>query len=282
MKTLFKNKKQSLKKALGWSFFWIFLALAFNVFIYFYQGQEKALEFLAGYLLEKSLSVDNIFVFFVIFSFFKIPPQYQNRVLFYGILAALIFRFLLILAGLAILKAFAWLIYVLGVFLLVTGFFVIFKENMVLDPRKGFIIRWVYKTFNVTNECEREKFFVKRSGSFFITPLFLALLTIEGMDLIFALDSIPAVFAITTDQMIVYTSNAFAMLGLRSVYIVLACYAKLFQSFKKGIGFILLFTGCKILLAPLYHMPTGVSIVIIIAILAITTCSCIWKSRNIA
>ncbi len=271
---------ENKRSALLWSSFWISLALVFNLFIYFYAGQQKALEFLAGYLIEKSLSVDNIFVFFVIFSFFKIPPQYQKRVLFHGVLGALIFRLILIFFGIAVVKTFAWVIYILGVFLLLTGLVVIFKEKIVLDPRKGFIIKWIYKTFNVTNECEAEKFFLRKAGTLFITPLFLALLTIEGMDIVFALDSIPAIFAITTDPMIVYTSNAFAILGLRSLYVVLTRYAELFQSFKKGIGLILLFIGIKILISPLYHMPTGISIAIIVVILLITTCTSIWRSRN--
>ncbi len=272
MFSLFNHKEKNLKNAVLWSCFWIALALTFNILIYVFAGKQPALEFFAGYLIEKSLSVDNVFVFFVVFSFFKIPPEYQKRVLFHGVIGALIFRFLLIFLGAAVLKSFFWAIYILGAFLLLTGLYVIFKENIAINPGQNFIIKWIYKTFNVTASLEGQRFFLRKAGTLFITPLFLALLTIEGLDVLFALDSIPAIFGITTNTMIVYTSNAFAILGLRSLYIVVMGYASLFQIFKRGIGLILSFIGLKILISPMYSISVGVSLGVILGILLVTTC----------
>ena len=264
------KKNHLLKKSVAWSIFWILLAFLFNVGVYFYAGKEKALEFLAGYLIEKSLSVDNIFVFFVIFSFFKIPTQYQKRVLFHGIAAALIFRFVLIFLGVEALKHFSFLIYILGIFLLLTGLYVIFKENTKINPETNFLIRWIYRKFNVTQNCEGESFFVKRAGVWFITPLFLSLFMIEVMDIMFALDSIPAIFGITTDIMIVYASNIFAILGLRSLYVVLTNYTQFIEFFKSGIGLVLSFIGLKILISPMYSISVGVSLGVIVSLLLVT------------
>jgi tellurite resistance protein TerC len=266
---LFEKSDKELKKAVLWSCFWVCLALVFNVFIYFYAGKQKGLEFLAGYLIEKSLSIDNVFVFYIVFSFFKIPNEYQKRVLFHGVLAALIFRFLLIFAGSAALQNFFWMIYILGAFLLLTGLYVVFKQEMTIDPGKNFLVRWIYRKFNVTKTCEGKSFFVQKAGTLFVTPLFLALLAIEGMDILFALDSIPAIFGITTDTMIIYTSNAFAILGLRSLYVVFVGHAQTFQNFKRAAGLILSFVGLKIVISPMYSLSVGVSLVVILTILLV-------------
>lgn len=273
------TKKRNIKRAVAWSCFWISLAFIFNYLIYVFQGKELALEFLAGYLVEKSLSIDNVFIFFIVFSFFKIPPQYQRRVLFYGILAALVFRFVLIFLGVAILKAFFWAIYILGAFLLLTGLYVVFKEHAKINPGKNFIIRWIYRKFNVTPTLEGERFFLRKAGTVFITPLFLALLTIEGLDLLFALDSIPAVFGVTTNTMIIYTSNAFAVLGLRSLYFVVMEYSSTFQMFKRTIGLILSFIGLKILISPMYSISVGFSLGVIVALILTTALVSFYLKR---
>jgi tellurite resistance protein TerC len=254
----------SVQEALKWSALWIILALLFNGFIYWVFGWEKALQFFTGYLVEKSLSVDNLFVFLLLFSYFKIPSRLQHKVLFFGIIGALILRISLILAGLALIEAFHWITYVLGAFLCVTGiqFALQKKRGVHFEP----IVRFFRRALPVTEGVHRGRFILKVQGKWVVTPLLLALVVIEVFDLVFALDSIPAVFAITMDPFLVYTSNVFAILGMRSLYCALAPALKLFPRFKFGLGAILFFTGLKMF----FQIPVLLSLGIIVSILVVS------------
>lgn len=264
-----KSHVVGMKEALGWSAFWIALALIFNAGLAVTQGKEVALEFLAGYLIEKSLSVDNIFVFVLIFSFFRIPAQYQHRVLFWGILGALLMRAGFIAGGIALLKNFHWMIYVFGGFLVLTGIKMAVKhEAPALD--KNPVVRLFKKFMPVTSDIEGQKFFVRRQGKTWATPLFLALLIVEVTDVIFAVDSIPAILAVTDDPFIVYTSNVFAILGLRALYFALAGVVGLFRYLHYGLAAILVFVGAKMLISDLYKVPIGMSLGVIGSLLAVS------------
>lgn len=247
-----KVHKDTLKQALLWSAFWITLALLFNLYIYFWIGPTSALEFFTGYLIEKSLSLDNLFVMATIFSFFGIPEKHQHTILFWGILGALVLRLLFIIGGVALIAKFQWLIYILGIFLIFTGIKLLMRKSEMVHPQKSWAIRVVRKIV---------------PG---ITPFALALVTIEYTDVIFALDSLPAIFAITKDPFIIYTSNIFAILGLRSLYFVLAYILKRFIYLKQGLAAILIFVGCKMLLEPFYVIPISLSLGIITFILLVS------------
>ncbi len=253
----------TVKEALIWSAVWIVLALAFNVFVYYDFGKQKAIEFLTGYILEKSLSVDNIFVFVLLFSYFKVPSEYQHKVLFWGVLGALILRAILIAVGALMIAKFHWIIYVFGAFLVFTGFRMAKQNDEDIHPEDNFLIRFFKKIIPVTNEYHDEKFFVKLDGKKFATPLFIVLLAIEFTDLVFAFDSIPAIFAVTSDPFIVYTSNIFAILGLRSLYFALAGVIHKFHFLKIGLSMILIFIGMKMLIMDLYKIPTTYSLGVI-------------------
>ena len=214
-----KAHEISVKEALTWTFIWVFLALVFNTIIFYWKGQQQALEFFTGYLVEKALSVDNIFVFIMIFGYFQIPSKYQHKVLFWGILGALIMRVIFIFAGVALIEKFHFTIYLFGALLIYTGYKMFYHNNATIEPDKNPLIKVFKKFMPVTPHLHEDKFFVKLDGKRFATPLFLVLILIETTDLIFAVDSIPAILAITQDQFIVYTSNVFAILGLRSLYI---------------------------------------------------------------
>jgi tellurite resistance protein TerC len=260
-----------VKEALLWSLFWVGLALCFNGLVYFWRGETAALHFLTGYLVEKALSVDNVFVFAVIFTYFKVPPQFQYRVLFYGILGALIMRAIFIFAGIALLERFAWMMYVFGGFLILTGIKMAFKkEDDEIHPENNFLVRIFKKFFRVTSEIRSQHFFIRQDGKLWATPLFIVLLVIETTDLIFAVDSIPAILAITQDSFIVYTSNVFAILGLRALYFALAGMMDKFPYLHYGLAAILAFIGCKMVLSKFYHLPTPVSLGMIVSILTIS------------
>ncbi|MCG3177127.1 MAG: putative membrane-bound redox modulator Alx [Candidatus Omnitrophica bacterium] len=270
-----KSHAVGMKEALGWSAFWIALALTFNAGLAVVQGKQVALEFLAGYLIEKSLSVDNIFVFVLIFSFFRIPAQYQHRVLFWGILGALLMRAGFIAGGITLLKTFHWMIYVFGGFLVITGIKMAFKhEAPALD--KNPVVRLFKKFMPVTPTLEGQRFFVRKQGRTWATPLFLALLIVEVTDVIFAVDSIPAILAVTDDPFIVYTSNVFAILGLRSLYFALAGVVGLFRYLHYGLAAILVFVGSKMLISDVYKVPIGVSLGVIGALLAVSVLMSVW------
>ncbi|MCU7497433.1 MAG: TerC family protein [Ignavibacteria bacterium] len=256
-----------VKEALIWSAVWIGLALLFNLGIYFWKGEQKALEFFTGYLIEKSLSVDNIFIFVLVFSFFKVPPLYQHKVLFWGIFGALVMRVIFIFAGVALIEQFHWIIYVFGAFLIYTGIRMISEKDKEIHPEKNPVLKLAQKYIRVLPSFEEDKFFVKRNSLTYATPLFIVLLFIETTDLIFAVDSIPAILAISSDPFIVFTSNVFAILGLRSLYFALAGIIEKFVYLSYGLALILMFVGLKMLLTDVFHIPIGISLGVIALIL---------------
>jgi tellurite resistance protein TerC len=245
------------------------LAFAFNIWIYFAFGSEPALAFLTGYLLEKSLSVDNLFIFLLLFSHFKVPDQAKHQVLFYGILGAIIMRGLLIWGGIALVQHFNWIFIFFGLFLIVTGIRLAFKHEDEEEVEHSVVYRWLQKHMRFTPHYHGEAFFIHQNGRWIATPLFSVLLLIETTDLIFALDSVPAILGITTDPFIVYTSNIFAILGLRSLFFALEGVMKSFYLLHYALAFILVFIGCKMVLADLIHVPTWVTLVILLS--ALTT-----------
>src|SRR5688572_23542789 len=260
----------SIREATLWSVVWIALAMVFNLGLYFfwdqvsptseYTNSEASLAFFTGYLIEKSLSVDNIFVFVLIFTFFAVPAAYQHRVLFWGIIGALIMRGTLIAVGATLLKEFHWIIYVFGAFLIFTGIRMALHRNEEMHPERNPLIKLIRRIMPVTDNYEGDKFFIRRAGKLIATPLFLVLLLVESTDLIFAVDSIPAIFAVTEDPFIVYTSNVFAILGLRSLYFLLAGVVDKFYYLKLGLSVVLVFVGIKMVMVDLYKIPVGLSL----------------------
>jgi tellurite resistance protein TerC len=257
----------SLKEAAIWSVVWVGFAAGFAGIVYYYAGPQVALQFTTGYVIEKALAVDNIFVFVVIFSAFAIPPMYQHRVLFWGILGALMMRAIFIMVGGAFLERFHWGIYVFGALLAITGLKLLVQGDQPIYPEKNPLVRAVAKIFPVTSKLEGDKFFVKRDGIRFATPLLLALVAVEVADLIFAVDSIPAIFAVTSDPFIVFTSNIFAIMGLRSMYFLLGGVINKFVYLKTGLSLVLIFVGLKMLTTSLYKIPVAVSLGVIALIL---------------
>lgn len=260
-----KNEKVSLKKSLGWSALWVALALLFNYVIYRFYGKEKALDFLTGYVIEKSLSIDNIFIILLIFQYFSIPERLQHRILFLGILGALIMRVAFIFLGVELITHLNWIIYVFGGILVFTGVKMLFRKDKKEDIGNSIWVRMIKKIIPFDLTVNSDKFFVKNNGKILATRLLLCLIVIEGSDLIFAIDSIPAILAITTDEFIVYSSNAFAILGLRSLYFALSGLLKLFAYLNYALGFILMFVGVKMMIAYFYQVPTPISLAIILS-----------------
>jgi tellurite resistance protein TerC len=275
-----RSHEVRMREALGWSAVWITLALIFNYGIYLASGREKALQFLAGYVLEKSLSVDNLFVFILVFKVFRVAPKYQHKVLFWGILGALIMRAFFIMTGIALIERFHWMIYVFGVFLIFTGAKMLRGEEKEVDPRKNLLIRAVTKVIPIADD-DSGKLFVRRDGKLFATSLFIVLIVIESTDVVFAVDSIPAILAISTDPFIVYTSNVFAILGLRALYFALAGLMKLFHYLHFGLSLILIFVGTKMLMSDYLHLPIAAALGVIAAILALSVAaSVIWPKKG--
>jgi len=270
----------SLREALISSIVWIALALVFNSGIYYFWGPEKALEFLTGYLIEKSLSVDNLFVFLVIFAYFAVPAMYQHRVLFWGILGALVMRAIFIATGAALLTAFHWMIYVFGGFLIITGIKLLLTGDHKVEPEKNPAVRLLRRVMHVTNEYHGQRFFVRVNGRLWATPLLLVLVVVETTDVIFAVDSIPAIFAITMDPFIVYTSNVFAILGLRALYFLLAGIMDMFRYLKVGLSFVLCFVGVKMMIVDLYKIPVGVSLGLVAGILGLSILASLIAQRK--
>jgi len=263
-----KSHTVKVKEAMIWTAVWIALAFAFSGGIYLLQGSEPAMQFIAGYLIEKSLSVDNLFVFLVLFSYFRVPAIYQHKVLFWGILGALVMRAALIAVGSVLLSRFHWMMYIFGAFLLLTGVKLALQKGGGLHPERNPVVRLFRKVWPVTDDYVDGRFFVKKEdGRRWATPLLLVLLTVEFTDLVFALDSIPAIFAVTPDPFIVYTSNVFAILGLRSLYFALAGVMNLFSHLNYGLAAIMAFVGVKMILADVYKIPVGVSLAVVGAIL---------------
>ncbi len=267
------NKKSHavrLKEALVWVAVWVSAALIFCAGIYFLLGKTKALEFLTGYVIEESLSVDNLFVFIMIFEYFRIPDSYQPRVLKWGILGAIIMRALFITVGVGLFRAFDWIIYVFGALLIFTAWKLAFRREEKFDPEKNPVLRLFRKFFRVSTDYHGDRFFISNAGLWSATPLFIALLLIESSDVIFAMDSIPAVLAITTDPFIVYTSNIFAILGLRSLFFVISGMMGLFRFLKIGISVILCFVGIKMLMSNFYEIPITVSLAAVFGTLSLS------------
>src|SRR5512135_2898456 len=259
----------SFKESLVWTIVWVALALLFNAGVWHFSGSPKALQFFTGYLIEKSLSVDNVFVFALLFSYFAVPAKYQHKVLFWGILGALIMRAIMIFLGAALIAKFTWVIYVFGAFLILTGIKMVVKREEEIHQERNPVVRWFKRLMPVTAEYREDKFFVRENGLRMATPLFVVLLLVEFSDLIFAVDSIPAIFAVTTDPFIVYTSNVFAILGLRSLYFALSGVMNKFHYLKIGLGVVLSFVGVKMLLAhTAYKLDTLVSLGVVVFILA--------------
>ena len=262
-----KSHEVSVKEALTWTFVWIFLALVFNVILYFWRGQQQALEFFTGYLVEKALSIDNIFVFIMIFTYFQIPSKYQHKVLFWGIIGALIMRVIFIFAGVALLEKFHFTIYVFGALLIFTGIKMFNHSNSKINPEKNPVLKFFKKFMPVTPALHDDKFFTRIDGKRFATPLFLVLLLVETTDLIFAVDSIPAILAITQDQFIVYTSNVFAILGLRSLYFALSGIVHRFWLLSYALAIVLVFVGIKMILIDFYKIPIEWSLLFIATVI---------------
>lgn len=258
----------SFKEALSWSVFWIILALIFSVGLYTWRGEQAGTEFLTGYLIEKSLSVDNIFVFLTIFAYFKIPLIYQHKVLFFGILGALLMRVVFIFAGVALIQKFHWTIYVFGIFLIFTAIKILWSHGKEVDLEKTMVIRVFRRIIPVSSTLRGGQFFVRENGKWLATPLFITLIIVEISDLLFAIDSIPAILAITSDTFIVYTSNVFAILGLRSLYFALAGAIEKFIYLHYGLAAILAFVGTKMLLADIYKIPVNWALGVIAILLA--------------
>ena len=275
-----KAHEVKIKEALSWSAVWIILALVFNVAIYYYwdwmapssgySNKEAAFAFLTGYLIEKSLSVDNVFVFLMVFTYFNVPALYQHKVLFWGILGALAMRAIFIFAGVALITKFHWMIYLFGAILIFTGIKMITQKNKKLDPEKNPVIKIFRKWFSVTTEYDGDRFFTKLNGRNVATPMFIVLLFIETTDIIFAVDSIPAILAITNNPFIVYTSNVFAILGLRALYFALAGIMNLFHYLHYGLSVILGFVGTKMLLTDVYKIPIELSLLVVMGVLIVS------------
>jgi tellurite resistance protein TerC len=265
-----KRRAVPFRQALLMSAFWIGLAMAFAVFVHQWLGSTKALEFVTGYLLEEALSVDNLFVFILLFAYFKVPPEEEKTVLFWGIIGALIMRGTFIGAGVALVQRFHWILYAFGVFLIYTGFKLMREGGEQQDPSRNVVLKFCRRFLPLTESYEGKSFFVRREGRILATPLFVVLLVVETTDILFATDSIPAILAITRDPFIVYTSNVFAILGLRSLYFALAGLMKLFHYLNYGLAMVLMFIGAKMLLPERYHVPTWVALVVVAGVLALS------------
>ena len=285
-----KDTAMKVKEALLWSVFWIGLAVLFNIGVYYLLGKVKALEFLTGYLIEESLSVDNLFVFIMIFGFFKIEQKFQHKILFWGIIGAIIMRAVFIFAGVALIERFAWIMYIFGAFLVYTGIKMLFeKEENEYDPNQNVLIRGFKKVFPVTDDMSIPNFFVKKGKILYATPFFIALLVIEASDLIFAVDSIPAVLSVSKDPFIVYTSNIFAILGLRALYFALSGIMDYFHYLKYALSGILTFIGLKMCINEFtsefdfhFHISNYISLAVIVSLLTLSIIlSIIFKKKEV-
>ncbi|HHU0483746.1 TPA: TerC family protein [Klebsiella pneumoniae] len=282
------SHSMTMKQAAGWSILWVTLSLLFNAAFWWYlvqtQGRAvadpQALAFLTGYLIEKALAVDNVFVWLMLFSYFAVPPALQRRVLVYGVLGAIVLRTIMIFAGSWLISQFDWLLYVFGAFLLFTGV----KMALAKEDDSGIgdkpLVRWIRSHLRMTDKIESERFFTRKNGVLFVTPLLLVLILVELSDVIFAVDSIPAIFAVTTDPFIVLTSNLFAILGLRAMYFLLAGVAERFSMLKYGLSVILMFIGVKMLIVDFYHIPVAISLGVVGGILAVTLLINAWVNRQ--
>ena len=267
---VFNRRSHEIKfrEALAWTVVWVSLAFAFNAWIYFYMGPTKALEFFTGYVIEESLSVDNLFVFIMIFNYFNVSKAHQPKILKWGIIGALVMRAIFIFAGIELLERFHWMVYIFGGLLVITGIKMAFGKEGKIEPERNLLVRLVGRFFPVSADARCHRFFIREKGRIAVTPLFLTLIVVESSDVIFAMDSIPAILAVTRDPFIVYTSNVFAILGLRSLYYLLANVMDMFVYLKAGISFILAFVGVKMLIADHYPIPVHISLMVIVFVLA--------------
>lgn len=284
-----KAHRVSTKEAVAWTCIWILLAFLFNIILWLYLKQtatpaianEKALEFFAGYLIEKSLSIDNVFVFLMIFGYFAVPAEYLRRVLLYGVVGAILMRLVLIVVGIWLIAHFHWLLYIFGFFLFILGVKMFIFANQQPNLSQNPILKWMRNHLRVTEKFHGERFFVRQNQLLYVTPLFLVLVLVEVTDLIFAVDSIPAIFAVTSDPFIVFTSNIFAMLGLRALYFLFANLSTRFQFLKYGLAFILAFVGVKLLIAHWYTIPIILALAIVAATLLISILASIYHARRL-
>jgi tellurite resistance protein TerC len=267
------------REALGWTAVWVSLAAVFNVLVYFWFGAQRALEFTAAYLIEESLSVDNLFVFMVIFGYFAVPGHLQHRVLFWGILGAIVLRIAFILAGAALLQSFHGLMYVFGAFLVFTGIKLLFQREEAMEPEQNPVLRLARRFLRTTPDYRGSAFTVVENGRRYATPLLMVLIVIEATDVAFAVDSIPAAFAVTDDPFILYTSNIFAVMGLRSLYFALAGLMQRLEYLKLGLGLVLAFVGVKMLFAEVYKVPIALSLGVIASLLAGTVALSLWRGK---
>ncbi|MDY6892291.1 MAG: TerC family protein [Chloroflexota bacterium] len=274
-----KSHVIGVKESLWWTAFWIVLSLLFNLVIYFWRGPDTALQFLTGYLIEKSLSVDNLFVFLMIFSYFAVPAVYQHKALFWGILGAIVMRLIFILAGVALIERFHWVMYVFGVFLIFTAIRMAVQKDREIHPEKNPVLRLFGRLMPVTEGYEGDKFFIKRAGRYLATPLLVVVLVIETTDVIFALDSVPAVLGITLDPFIVYSSNICAILGLRALYFALAGIMQMFRYLNYGLVAVLAFIGIKMLISGFYEIPVGIALGVVGGVLLLSVALSIISAR---
>ena len=265
-----ESHKITIKESLTWTFIWIALSLVFGAGVYIFMGHQQGIDYFTGYLIEKSLSMDNIFVFLLIFKYFGVAPRYQHEVLFYGILGALVMRFLFIIAGVALLNHFAWTIYVFGAFLVYTGIKMAFEKDKEVHPEKNPILRILRRMLPITHDFHEDRFFIKKDKKLIATPLLVVLVVIETSDILFAVDSIPAILGITRDTFIVFSSNVFAILGLRALYFTLAGIMEKFHFLHYGLSGILTFIGIKMLIEHYVHISTELSLIVIAFLLAIS------------
>lgn len=276
-----KAHKIGLREALVWSIAWIGLAVAFGLGIWHGYGRQPALEYFTGYVIEKALSVDNLFIFLLIFRIFAVREKYQQRVLGYGIFGALLTRGAMIAAGAALLQRFEWIMYLFGAFIIYAGLHMLLAREAESHPEKNFLVRYISRHLRLTTDFREEKFFVREAGKWFATPLFLVLLVVEVTDVTFAVDSIPAIFGITRDPFIVFTSNVFAILGLRALYFLLAGVLDRLTYLTVGLGLVLVFVGAKMIVEPWLHISVGVSLAVVMAILGVAmAASLLIKKKN--
>jgi tellurite resistance protein TerC len=277
-----RRPAMGISQAVGWTVFWVLLAAGFAVLVYFLEGRTLALQFVTGYVIEESLSVDNLFVFLVLFRFFQVPRDYQHKVLLWGVLGALVMRLIFILVGVSLLQRFEFFIYIFGAILIYSGIGLLRGNEPDVDPEKNIVLKFFRRHFPVTVNFDGANFFTRRNGKLLATPLFLTLLVIETTDLIFAVDSIPAILAISRDAFIVYTSNVFAILGLRSLYFALEHFFSMFRFLHYGLALVLSLVGLKMLVSHFYEAPLGITLGVVLGILAMAVvASLVWPEEPV-
>ena len=275
-----KAHEVKLKEAILWSAFWITLALLFNLVIYMWDGHEQGVTFLTGYIIEKSLSVDNLFVFLLIFTYFKVPKKYQHKILFWGVLGAIIMRAIFIFSGIALIQRFSVMVYIFGAFLIFTGIKMGFEDEKKIEPEKNIVLRIFRKVFPTTRDYRESKFFVRENNKYYATPMLVVLLVVESFDVVFAVDSVPAVLAVTRDSFIVFTSNIFAVLGLRALYFALAQVVDKFSYLQIALSVILTFVGVKMVISHFYEIHTGMSLLVIVSVLIVAIIASVIKNKK--